>query len=112
MKGTSATSIYGIEGKNGVVDIKTKSFTIPNLNSNVEVAKTLGNSLNQNQNISLGNIDKALIILDGKEISKAEVNLLKVASIESISVIKGTQATLKYGEKASVGVVLITTKKF
>jgi TonB-dependent SusC/RagA subfamily outer membrane receptor len=48
--------------------------------------------------------------LNGKEISKKEMDELKQDSIEKIEVLKGDSATEKYGEKGKDGVILITTK--
>lgn len=121
VKGSGATTIYGAEGKNGVIEVLTKSSsfstTIPKTRA-ITAAGTVNEStsvgygnVNQTQKISLSNIDKELIILDGKEASRSEINLLTVSSVESIAIIKGTQAVIKYGEKAREGVVVITTKK-
>ena len=52
-----------------------------------------------------------LFILDGKEISKAEMDTLDPDTIDKIEVLKGESATTKYGKKADGGAVLITIKK-
>ncbi len=55
--------------------------------------------------------DKApLFFLNGKEISKKEMDKIKPDSIEKVEVLKGDSSTEKYGEKGKNGVVLITTK--
>ena len=51
-----------------------------------------------------------LFILDGKEITKKEMDALDPDSIEKIEVLKGDNATEKYGDKGKDGVILITTK--
>ncbi len=51
-----------------------------------------------------------LFILNGKEISKKEMDELDSKSIEKVEVLKGDSATEKYGDKGKNGVVLITTK--
>lgn len=53
----------------------------------------------------------ALIIIDGKETTKAEMDKINPEKIESVSVLKGESATKLYGEKGKDGVVLITLKK-
>ncbi|MEJ7780484.1 MAG: M56 family metallopeptidase [Daejeonella sp.] len=120
LKGSGAIAIYGAEGKNGVIEIRTKaavsSTVVPKVvgitsAGTAKPAISVGYGAGQTQKISLSNIDKELIILDGKEASKSEINLLTVSSIESITIIKGTQAAVKYGEKAREGVIVITTKK-
>ncbi|MBU1822647.1 MAG: TonB family protein, partial [Bacteroidetes bacterium] len=56
--------------------------------------------------------EKALVVLDGV-VQKAGFDLkqIKPESIQSISVLKGQSATVKYGEKGVNGVLEITTKK-
>ncbi len=51
-----------------------------------------------------------LIILDGKEITKKEMEDLDADTIKSIDVLKGAKAIKKYGKKAKDGVVVITSK--
>lgn len=60
--------------------------------------------------ISTGNGKTPLYILNGKEISKEEMDAIKPDSIEKVEVLKGESATKKYGEKGENGVILITTK--
>ena len=52
-----------------------------------------------------------LILVDGKEISKDDMDKLNPKDIETVEVLKGDSATEKYGEKGKNGVILITTKK-
>ncbi len=120
LKGSAATTIYGAEGKNGVIEIRTKSAatsrSMPEAEATTSSGKgtaatAVGYGASQTQKISLSSIDKELIIIDGKEANKSEINRLRVASIESITIIKGSQAAIKYGEKAREGVVVITTKR-
>ena len=51
-----------------------------------------------------------IFIVDGKELKQNDINDLKSDEIESMSVLKGIDATNSYGEKAKNGVILITTK--
>ncbi|HKK12925.1 MAG TPA: TonB-dependent receptor plug domain-containing protein, partial [Flavobacteriaceae bacterium] len=60
--------------------------------------------------MSLDDGKEPLFMLNGKEISKKEMDDLDPDSIEKIEVLKGGSATEKYGEKGKDGVVLITTK--
>ena len=60
--------------------------------------------------ISTGNGEEPIYYLNGKEISKKEMNDLKPDSIEKVEILKGESATEKYGDKGKNGVVLITTK--
>ena len=52
-----------------------------------------------------------LYILDGKEISKEELNKIDAKIIKSMNVIKGEEALKKYGDKGKNGVVEIIIKQ-
>ncbi|MBJ2176201.1 hypothetical protein JBL43_18260 [Aureibaculum sp. A20] len=90
LKNESAITKYGEKGKNGVVEINTKS--------------------NNNSTISFQGKDP-LIILDGKEISKKEMKKIASDNIKSMNVLKGKKAIKKYGDKGKNGVIEITLKK-
>jgi TonB-dependent SusC/RagA subfamily outer membrane receptor len=83
LKGETAIKKYGEDGKDGAIEITTK-FDIP------------GNPL---------------IIIDGKESSKQDLNKIPGKRIESINVLKGESAIKKYGDKGKDGSVEIITKK-
>ena len=51
-----------------------------------------------------------LYILDGKEVTKAEINNMKAEMIGSIRILTGKDAEKEYGEKGKGGVIIITTK--
>ncbi len=51
-----------------------------------------------------------LYILDGKEISAAEMKNLDAGAIKEMNVLKGESATNKYGEKGKNGAIEIKTK--
>jgi len=56
------------------------------------------------------NESNALVIVDGKEINKVELEKISPDKIESISVLKGESAKAAYGEKGKDGVILVTLK--
>jgi len=60
--------------------------------------------------ISTGDGEEPMYYLNGKEISKKEMNTLEPNSIEKVEILKGDSAIEKYGDKGKNGVVLITTK--
>ncbi len=91
LKGSSATSKYGDDGKNGVVEIKTKDGTFQ---SNV---------------IKVHTANKPLVIVDGKKFGE-DVNSIDRNSIERINVLKGSSATSKYGDEGKNGVIEVKTK--
>ena len=51
-----------------------------------------------------------LYMVDGKEITKEEMNNISPETIDKVEVLKGDTATEKYGDKGKNGVILITTK--
>ena len=55
--------------------------------------------------------ESALFILDGKEITKAQLKEINPATLESIQILKDEKAVEGYGEKGRNGVVIITSKK-
>ena len=54
---------------------------------------------------------KLLILVDGKEITKIEMEALNPDKIVKMNVFKGKKAIEKYGKKGGNGVIVITTKK-
>ena len=59
-----------------------------------------------------GDDEKELLILvDGKEITKKEMEELNPDKIGEMNVFKGKKAIEKYGKKGGNGVIIITTKK-
>lgn len=84
LKGESATStMYGEDGKNGIVVITTKKVITP----------------------------KPLMILDGKKVDSNLLDLIDPSRIQAVNVLKNESATALYGEEGKNGVVMITTKK-
>ncbi|HYF31425.1 MAG TPA: alpha-2-macroglobulin family protein, partial [Chitinophagaceae bacterium] len=67
----------------------------------------------QDDNISLRGVasmgNNILIIVDG-EIYEGSINSINPDDIESIQVLKGAEATTRYGSRGANGVVIITTK--
>jgi protein TonB len=81
LKGKNATDKYGGKGKDGVVEITLKSAN-----------------------------DKPLYLVNNKIVSEEEANKIQPAKIESVNVLKGKNATDKYGDKGKNGVVEIKLK--
>lgn len=94
LKGDAATSVYGIEAKDGVVIITTKN-------------NGHSSSTERRMGVSDGN---PLILMNGVGITKEEMDKINPDDIESVNVLKGEQATRLYGEKGKNGVVIITPK--
>lgn len=56
-------------------------------------------------------INQPLFVVDGKEISKSEMEKINPDQIDEVSVLKNKEFTAKYGDKGKNGVVLIKLKK-
>lgn len=57
------------------------------------------------------NSNSALIVLDGVEISNADLNALDPEVIEGFSILKDATATALYGTRGANGVMIVTTKR-
>lgn len=126
-KGKKAYTIKTNSDKNEVIEVDTKN------NASVFIIKKNGNSENsnklmwtddegerteiiasENENntfIFTDDNQNPLFILNGKEISKKEMEAVTPDSIEKVEVLKGDKATKEYGDKGKDGVIIITTKK-
>ncbi|PKQ61262.1 hypothetical protein BZG02_16650 [Labilibaculum filiforme] len=96
IKGENATNKYGEDAKNGAVEITTK---------------TLKTSDKSSTKLKFGSTkNPPIFIINGEKTSPNEADKIDSENIESINVIKGENATNKYGEDAKNGAVEITTK--
>ncbi|MBW2961024.1 M56 family metallopeptidase [Mesonia aestuariivivens] len=105
LKDKNAIEKYGEEGKYGVVEIFLKNeATSAHANQNiVEITK-------KDSKEDILKKENILIILDGEEISRVDMDELDPNSIKSVTVLKEKKAIKKYGKKANDGVILIDTK--
>lgn len=118
LKGDTATEAYGNKGENGVMLITTKQQSQWKISSErnkniIHATKDtiyVNNKPNVLQKLVKGYDKEPLFILDDKTITKEELTLLDEQTINSISTIKGEQATKEYGKKAKNGVVVIKTR--
>ncbi|NOU18832.1 MAG: TonB-dependent receptor plug domain-containing protein [Bacteroidales bacterium] len=89
-----------------------KSFSLAGKVAGVQVSSS--NGLSQPILIrgsgSISGSNPPLYVVDGVIMSQEECSALNQASIESMSVLKGEQATSLYGSRGANGVVIITTK--
>lgn len=117
-KDEAALAKYGEKGKYGVVIIQTKAKDLVIKDLPVTITgDTSTEHLTLNGNIKIrGNSlqdpgTQPLYVINGK-IKTGKINLdsINPDEIESINVIKGTNALQKYGEAAKNGVIEITTK--
>lgn len=134
LRDSSAVSLYGEAGKNGVILITTKGsltkrdtcFNVSSLTASdgkdtlVGVRLlTLDKLLDQGA-LSLNDgklgldkqlLDKGvLVLINGKETSAKELAKIKQDQVKSFSILKDESALKVYGEKGKSGVILITLK--
>lgn len=96
-----------------VVTAAGNSNQTMNINIDESDDSTLGNKLKINitENGKPASMDSALCIVDGKKVSREEVEKLSPDQIKSVVVLKGKMAVEKYGDEAKGGVLLISTKE-
>lgn len=84
-----------------------------NVNIDESSASNLGNKLKINitENGKPASMDSALCIVDGKKVSREEIDKLSPDQIKSVTVLKGKMAVEKYGDEAKGGALLISTKE-
>lgn len=85
------------------------------MNINIDESKdsSLGNKLKINitENGKPSSMNSALYIVDGKKVSREELDKLSAEQIKSVVVLKGKAAVEEYGDEAQRGVLLISTKE-
>ncbi|MDR2585098.1 MAG: TonB-dependent receptor plug domain-containing protein [Prevotellaceae bacterium] len=110
LKDKTAVKLYGEDASNGVVLITTKKNEKNTSETNESFRVVNVRSVPKSASI-IRIIDKKKVkfLLDGIEIS--DYKSVDPNTVESISVLKDKTAIDLYGEGASNGVVLITTKK-
>ncbi len=98
-----------------VITAAGNSGQTSNLNINIDESNdsSLGNKLKINitENGKPSSMDSALYIVDGKKVSREELDKLSAEQIKSVVVLKGKAAVEEYGDEAQGGVLLISTKK-
>lgn len=67
--------------------------------------------INITENGKPASMDSALCIVDGKKVSREEIDKLSPDQIKSVTVLKGKMAVEKYGDEAKGGALLISTKE-
>lgn len=108
---TSVNVVKNAISNNNVVTITTKN----SVNSNINTVNAIKTTNSVNNAVTVNGIKvispKPLFILEGKEITEEEMNLIDPEKIESLTVLKDKSAETLYGEKAKNGVIVITLKK-
>ncbi|MCX2573415.1 TonB-dependent receptor [Pedobacter sandarakinus] len=129
-KGPSAITLYGEDGRNGVIEVTSKKSNLGGLSSKLtpldtsslnlsgrvsglRLSPTQPNHIGQytKKNLLFKDTDpkaKLIYVVDGVQIE--DIKSLNADDIDSVSVIKGENLTGKHQQDAD-GVVIITTKK-
>lgn len=96
-----------------VVTAAGNSNQTMNINIDKSGDSSQGNKLKINitENGKPASMDSALCIVDGKKVSREEVEKLSPDQIKSVVVLKGKMAVEKYGDEAKDGALLISTKE-
>ncbi len=106
LKDDNAKVEYEKRGANGVVLIVTKHGNKTGEKGSASMFKSAEGSVILNK--AGGTFP--LILLDGQEISEADMKALEPESIHSINILKDVAATEKYGTKGKAGVIEIESK--
>lgn len=98
-----------------VITAASNSNQTNTLNVNIDESgdSSQGNKLKINitENGKPASMDSALCIVDGKKVSREEIDKLSAEQIKSVVVLKGKAAIEEYGDEAQRGVLLISTKE-
>lgn len=98
-----------------VITAASNSNQTNTLNVNIDESgdSSQGNKLKINitENGKPSSMDSALYIVDGKKVSREELDKLSAEQIKSVVVLKGKMAVEKYGDEAKGGALLISTKE-
>ena len=99
--GDEAIHRFGKQGKNGVLEVITKSYKAP-ISSREETIPMNKDSLKEST--------KPLFVIDGVVIPEGRANNIDPNDIKEITVLKKEEDVKEYGEAGKNGVILISTK--
>ena len=86
-------------------------FTLSAKPNYVKSKNTVFSKMNDVQNLHLSAHNNPTIYINGEKSNSEELNKLDVHSIESLSVLKGKEATDLYGEEGKYGIIRVTLKQ-
>lgn len=106
-KKTTSRSFFGLPENSYVADEDTKTFTsIYEL-----IAQKIPGVMFDGDSVRfLRNNASPMYVLNGFEVTKGEIDVIQPMDVEKIDVIRGTQATMFFGESAESGFIAIYTK--
>ena len=112
LKGESGILAYGERGANGVIQISTIHGNGPDSNlSGVEISTVLNNSTGKTPKLRASfSQEDILFVVNETVMPDFDFKSMDMSSVKSIEVLKGEAAIMKYGSRASDGVIKINTK--
>ncbi|MBX9732622.1 MAG: TonB-dependent receptor plug domain-containing protein [Chitinophagaceae bacterium] len=115
LKDKASIAVYGEEGKNGVIIIKSRrpkvvqGYKIEEESTGRE--KILVNSFESTNN-NVKDFNKALYLLDGLIVDSTSFKMISPSDIHSINILNSKQGEELFGEKGKFGVIDIKTKQY
>lgn len=111
LKDESATNKYGEKGKNGVLIITLKNEGSLRTDDG-EIISIVADQDQKTNTVSISNNgERPLYIIDGKEVTKEQMEDMDPTEFGFIQILKDKSAIKKYGKKGKNGVVIITLRK-
>ncbi|WP_303309802.1 M56 family metallopeptidase [Hymenobacter sp. BT730] len=104
LKGEAAHKVFGDQAVDGVVVITTKA------NVNSRAVRAFNQKVEAAAPTKKTDMSKALILLNGKEITEAEMKQIPSSTIKEVRVVNDAEAEKQYGAKGRNGVIIVTTK--
>ena len=104
IRGAAAEQQYGARAAGGVIRVTSRAPA-------VSMPEEPGIRIDSARSVTLDNLAPGiLLLLDGQVSSSSAIEALGEDEIESIEVIRGAAALSLYGNRASEGVILVTTR--
>lgn len=116
-KGEQAINRFGKKGEEGVVVVTTKKYSqtqrlkSPSPETDISKNNVRIKSSKDASTLNGNPPADAYVLIDGKEASMAEVELLSDNKIATVKVWKDKEAITRFGSKGEKGVISITTRK-
>ncbi|ALD22254.1 M56 family metallopeptidase [Hymenobacter sp. DG25A] len=104
LKGEDARKVFGDQVVDGVVVITTKA------NVNSSAVRAFNRKVEAAAPPKKTDMSKALILLNGKEITEAEMKQIPSSTIKEVRIVNDADAEKQYGAKGKNGVIIVTTK--
>lgn len=108
LKGDAAVKSYGDKGKNGVVEIRTKSNGSDKAEE--QTYKQPNMETKRMTKCEMVEAENKYIVVNGEHTDATALKEVKPSDIKSIRVLNGAEAAAKYGKEAASGAIEVTKK--